>query len=186
MKSLIKWIVMAVVLNTAVVMAQSNIKVVADFPGKSKGSGDLSGSVDTKMGFTVGAEFMKPVHNNVAAGGGIQYQLPRGAKDANGKFNFVPIYGVATFFPEYGNGAYGKVTLGYNLHMGDSDYKGSGELSGGLCYGLGGGYILNKKFFVEAMYSINKGGYEISDFDLSGDVTYSRITVGVGIVLGAN
>ncbi|MCK6543151.1 hypothetical protein L6Q79_10780 [bacterium] len=182
MKNLIVLVILLLGPKTTLSLAQSNIKVSADMAGKSKISyqGE-SVSVTTKTGFTVGGEIMRPMNNNVAIGGGLQFQIPRGGKDADGNFNFVPIYAVGTFFSEYGNGIYGKGMLGYNLHYGDSDYKGDAELGGGLCYGFGGGFGIGRKFLIEGMYMINNGTFNIFGEEL--DVAYSRFTVSLGIII---
>lgn len=180
MNNFIKLMLIVPLMAINYLYAQSNVKASADLASKWElSSGDFTGKADTKMGFSVGAEFMKPMNNNVAIGGGAQFQLPRALKDASSvKFNFIPVYAVGTFFTDYGNGIYGKGALGYNLHSGNSEYKSGADLGGGLYYGIGGGYAMNKKMLFEVMYTVNNGAYE------DADVKYGKISISAGIIFG--
>lgn len=99
MNNFIKLMLIVPLMAINYLYAQSNVKASADLASKWElSSGDFTGKADTKMGFSVGAEFMKPMNNNVAIGGGAQFQLPRALKDASSvKFNFIPVYAVGTF-----------------------------------------------------------------------------------------
>ena len=148
---------------------------------------------DIKNGFSVSIELGKVVRENVAIGVGATYQLERGIDEDTGdvdpKFNFVPIFGLVKFWTDAGDFfPYGTVHIGYNLFMGNEDFKKFGgeledemDLGGGLYWGLGGGIMLANGVQFELLYSVNNGTGEIEDYDVEIDVSYSKVTISAGI-----
>lgn len=156
-------------------------------------SDDFSEDTDIENGFSLSVELGKVVRENIAIGIGATYQMERspdedGADDV--KFNFIPIYGAVKFWTDAGEiFPYGTVHIGYNLFMGNEDFKTMGgeiedemELSGGLYWGLGGGIMLTNGVQFELLYSTNNGTGTIEEYDdYEIDVSYSKVTLSAGI-----
>lgn len=169
-----------------------SIKFGMDTSGKHKVSGaGLSGSEAVDNGTSVSFEIAPVNDEGIGIGAGITYQLPRNQKDYEGKFNFVPIYGLIKICsPPSEASPYFIGQLGYNLlYEGDKDYTGEEmSLSGGTYYGIGAGLILQDEFQIEVLYSVNKGegsypggyvyGWYVPPFTI--DVEYSKISLSIG------
>lgn len=167
-------------------LAGGAIKIGIDLAGDHDVSGyGLSGSEDVDMGFSLSAEFFGSIGDNVDIGGGLTWQLPRSQKDFEGDFYFIPLYGMIRVQSSSAKVApYAVGQLGYNFFFGDDDYKGTGiyaaDLEGGLYYGIGGGIIINDKFQIEALYSVNNGSADILGYDF--DIEYSKISIIFGFI----
>lgn len=178
-------------------------EVEASFQGFSASDSD-SDSIDIKGGFFAGIELGTFLNDNIAVGGGAVYQFARGIDedtgDADPKFNFLPFYGMLKFvFPSDSVIPFGTVQVGYNLFFGNDDFKGDGDLSGGLYWGIGGGIMLDNGIQIQLLYSQNRGkmeeegteplyddyGYYMGDADvkMTTDGTYKKISISVGINL---
>jgi hypothetical protein len=168
--------------NYAFAEGSGTVKIGLDMSGEHEVSGlGLSGSEDVEMGFSLSVEYVAAINENLGLGAGITYQMPRSQEDFEGDFNFMPIYGLVKLRATSNDiSPYLIGQLGYNLFYGDSDYKGSGSLSGGIYYGIGAGIIFQKGFQVELLYSVNNGSYELLGYDF--DIEYSKI----GLFLGYN
>lgn len=178
------------ILLTAQINAQMILKAGLDINGEHKVSVEgQSGTLDVKSGFNLGLEGYKEMNENVDIGLGIGLQIPREQKvpsdieGESGKFSFLPIYTALRIHPAPSNfNGFGVIQLGYNMFNGDSDYKGDASLSGGICYGFGGGVIMNNSVIVEILYSVNNGSASFYGTDF--DVRYSKVNINLGIVLG--
>jgi hypothetical protein len=156
------------------------VKVGLDTPGTHEvEDGGVSGETDVDGGAFLAAEIYATVHPRVELGVGGEFQFPRSRQDLAGEFGFIPIYGVARFFPVVGPvSLYASGRLGVNLFYGDDDYKGNASLEGGGHLGVGAGLLLHQRVQVEALYSVNTGVYENGGISL--DVTYSKAGISVG------
>ncbi|MFH1282198.1 MAG: hypothetical protein ABII27_00860 [bacterium] len=152
------------------------LKIGIDISGKHKSDGTItyndypfsvSLNEDVKDGVSFTGEYISYMNDHFGLGGGITYQIPRKESDYDGKFNFIPIYGLFKLRtvpqtidqPSF----YFTGQLGYNVFAGDSDYKLGGSLDGGLYYGLGGGLQFKNGLLFELLYSVNNGSYEYSE-----------------------
>ena len=52
------------------------------------------------------------------------------------------------------------------------------DLEGGLYWGLGGGFIINKHFLIELLYSVNNGKAKTLGYEF--DIEYSKVTLNLG------
>lgn len=160
-------------------------KIGYDFAGTHKSeAGSTSTDYDTDPGITIGADYIHPVNDLFAFGGGFEYQLARGVDvnvaSVDPAFSFLPIYatGIVTPFKDDLNGfkPYGKLNLGYDILSGNDDYKGDNTLSGGLYWALGVGTSY-KNFFGELLYSTNTGQAKDSS---TVDITYTKLSLNIG------
>ena len=134
---------------------------------------------DNKAGFTLGGEVYYLANENFDVGGGVQYQFSRDRKDLAGKYWFFPVYAAVRIHPPMTDlTPYGILQLGYNFYGGDSNYKGTADLRGGLYWGIGGGVIFQKHFLTELMYAENRGTSKTGG--TSTDVKNSRISLSIG------
>jgi hypothetical protein len=182
-----RWVVISsfiILFTVNNVFAGGALKFGLDSEGRHKVSGyGLSGTEDVEAGASLSAEFYAPVANVIDLGGGFTLQSPRSQKDYDGDFSFIPFYfAMRTRFLNRPTTPYLIGQLGYNLFLGDSDYKGTGvyeaDLDGGLYWGLGGGVIIQKHFLVELLYTENNGSATTVGYDF--DVKYSKVTLNFG------
>jgi hypothetical protein len=157
------------------------VKAGLDAPGTHEvEGGGGSGSTDVDGGAFLSGELYATVHPMLELGAGFELQFPRSQQDFIGDFGFIPIYGLARFYPIVGPVApYVIGRLGMSVFYGDDDYKGSGELEAGGHFGLGAGLVVHRVQF-EALYSVNTGLYTIAGTEF--DVTYSKWGISVGYV----
>ncbi len=134
---------------------------------------------DVNTGISLAIELVKNINETLGMGGGLALQLPRELEDYDGDFNFIPIYGLMKIrLNQETTVPYLIGQFGYNIFQADSNYKGDGDLKGGLYYGLGGGVIFSKSVQLELLYSANKGSI---DFDaIEFDITYTKIGLSLG------
>lgn len=140
-------------------------------------------SLDTAMGYSIGAEYLHPINDLFTVGGGLQYQLSRKAENNTlaGQFNFLPIYATGMIMPFKDMQdivPYGKLNLGYDFLMGDSDFASAGTLKGGIYWGIGIGAKFMKDFSTELMYSRYTGQDELTFGTI--DVSASIISLNIG------
>ena len=158
-------------------------RVGLDFAGNHEmEQGSYSEDYDTKMGFSLGAEYLSPATDKFLLGGGFKYNLNRKIDGYDAAFGFSPLYvtgmyvmksSAQTIWP------YAKVNLGYNiLFTGNDDYKGPASLKGGLYYGAGIGAIIQKNIFVDLMYSSYAGQMEFAGTQVDVTDTHFGMTVG--------
>jgi hypothetical protein len=162
-------------------LAGGALKLGLDFSGDHEFSysGD-SENFDVETGLSFAGEFYAALNRNVDLGAGIILQMPRSLEDYTGTFNFIPLYGVMRLkLDNQGATPYFIGQLGYSLFFGDSDYKGSADLEGGLYYGIGGGVIINQNILIELLYAVSRGTYGLDGVDF--DVDYYYITLNLGI-----
>jgi hypothetical protein len=149
---------------------------------------DVSDDTDTKMGFGLGAEAMVGVWKELKVGGGVQYGFSRGldVSGSSAEFSFIPVYGIVAYgfkLPMVNPYVIGRV--GYNLFMGNDDFKNSADLKGGIYLTLGGGASFNipglpLKPFVELNYAIDNGQLDFGSGTTAYDVSYRRLQVAAG------
>ena len=162
--------------------AEATVKFGFDISGDHEVSRlGVTASEDVEESISISLEGVAGISDNVGIGGGFTWQVPRSQEGFPGDFYFVPFYGLmkirsasAEFAP------YFIGQIGYNfIYEGDTAYKGAGSLDGDLYYGVGGGVILNNRFQIEALYSVNNGTYRVlgSQFDIE----YSKITLSFGM-----
>jgi len=144
---------------------------------------------DTKMGFGLGAEAMVGIWKGLKVGGGIQYGLGRGLDDKDvskdARFWFIPFYGLAAYGWNLGLvNPYAITRVGYAAFGGNSEMKNGADLSGGLCFMLGGGarlkipgFLLDP--FAELNYAVSRGSEDFGGNNTY-DVTYKRLQLCVG------
>ena len=186
-------------------LAETIFKIGFEANGKHKTDGQYmidyfsytaTTAEDVNDGVSLSVEQVIYANNNYGLGGGIAYQIERELKDYEGKFNFIPIYGLAKLrtVPRdiYQPSFYLTGQLGYNILEGDRDYKGKdGVLDGGLYYGIGGGLSFKNGFLFELLYSVNNGSYEAQGVGYDGygyffpykinvDIEYSLIRLSIG------
>ena len=166
-----------------------SLKLGIDLEGEIEFSEDYTSEnrekkEDVENGFSVAGEFFAKISDNIELGAGIIYQFPRSGEDSEDvEFNFVPIYGTLRMRSSNKNMApYLIGQMGYNFFYGDSlsangltfdfDYK------GGLYWGIGGGFLIKKKFLVELLYSVNNGTIELFGYEF--DTKYSKVSISLG------
>jgi hypothetical protein len=139
------------------------------------------GPDDVETGYSIAAEFTKPVLKFLHLGAGAEYQFPRSVEGDTGQFNFLPLYAVARVtIPLNLFTPYATARVGYNFLFGDDDYKGiGGSLKGGLHYGFGAGAIVFKFLLVEGIYAIYNGTGEFGGGDW--DINYSTFGIKAGV-----
>jgi hypothetical protein len=161
-----------------------------DFSGKHKAESSFGGSSskdtwDVGTGISVYGEYMMQ-NGGFLYGAGAEYQVPREVKfdSGDGKVGFIPIYAVGRFQVPVQMNLTPEVLaqVGYNIFTADKDYKGSGDLTGGLYWGIGAG-VMVQNFVLQLMYKVNTGKWEQ---DLGGstatiDLTHSQINFSAGI-----
>jgi hypothetical protein len=116
------------------------------------------------------------------------YLIPREQEiRGSGKFNFIPIYIVGKIKLTQQESAIPILigNLGYNvLFNGDSNYKGTFSLSGGL-YIAGGLRLETNEIFLEGLYKSFGGSAKYrgggSTYDI--DVTYTTVSFALGLFL---
>ena len=165
-----------------------------------KGALDLGGqykpgNAKAKFGAgEIGVEYRNEVMPGLEVGAGTAYQFHKDVKDGGKEFDSVPLYATAkySFDTQTTFKPYVKADLGYSFNTKNKDFENAAGLMGvdaktknGLYYGVGGGVSFNN-VNVELMYKENKGKYEVksSSFDVNQDVTYKRVTLGVGYTFG--
>jgi hypothetical protein len=184
--------VMVIVLAfTPIAFSQSKPIVVRaivpiDFAGTMTASKDGSGDLDVNMGFGAGAEVMVGISQGLQVGGGAQFLLSRAfSKYTDEKFAFIPFYGLVSYSFDLGIvSPYAIGRIGYDLFTGNDAFKGSGDLTGGLYFAIGGGAAIkipNSTLgaFVEADYSMNNGTYSYSIIDIG--FAYKRLELCAGV-----
>jgi hypothetical protein len=181
-------LVLSLVLISGSAFAQSDMMKSGEwFVGANYDMGgslkDEDTSYDTDAGFSITGEYVMPYRDKMSIGGGITYQLARGAEGgefpANAEFNFIPLYGLVKYDLE--EGAYVVGHLGYNLFSGNDDFVSGGELGGGLYYAAGFGMNLAQfnnleQMNVGLMYSVNNGTYTNTEDPIS-NLSYSKLSL---------
>lgn len=177
-----------VALPAEAVLAGVVLKVGPDVAGKMEfalsapGIPTRSDKENVKMGITVGAEYIFDSGNNLAFGGGFEYQLKREIdKEGDSKFNYIPIYALGRYQLD---SFYLTVKAGYNLFQADNVPEDM-TVNGGLCYGIGGGTTFADAFQVELLYSVNNGAIKAKDPSVPGEMKYkySKISLSMGYML---
>jgi hypothetical protein len=161
-------------------MYQVNLGIDMAGTQTAKVSG-VSVDTDSKLGISPSFEVLMPAMPNLLVGGGLEYQLGRGLKDSgDAKFGFIPIYVTAKYavtktmpvVPEV------IVDLGYDIFTGNSDYKGDGDLSGGLCWAIGAGINHPKGYNLQIMYRSFAGQWSLGGTDV--DITQGNLSFLLG------
>ncbi len=134
------------------------VKVGVDTAGKIKAKSDtLDKNYDVTAAPSIGAEYTY-FYNNLGVGGGIMAQLSRKVKDQDGSFWWLPIYGLLKYQMPSGDWTpYVIGQLGYSAYYGNTAYKGSDSLTGGLYWGIGLGTMWMKNWQLEVLYNQSKG-----------------------------
>lgn len=158
-------------------------KVGIDLAGNHKTEqGSVSDDYDTKMGFSLGAEYLSPVKDKFLVGGGFEYNLNRKIQDYDAAFGLCPLYATGMYVMKSSEQTiwpFAKVNVGYNiLFNANDDYKGSASLKGGLYYGLGFGAIIQENVFVDLMYSSYAGQMEFAGTQVDITDTHIGLTFG--------
>lgn len=85
-------------------------------------------------------------------------QLSRKMKDQDGRFWWLPIYGLLKYQMPIDDWApYAIVQIGYSVYYGNTAYKGNDSLTGGLYWGIGLGTRWMKNWQLEVLYNQSKG-----------------------------
>lgn len=119
----------------------------------------------TKVGISPSVEVCWPLNPQMYLGGGLEYQLHRGFIEDDGgsiKFNFIPMYviGKYQFAPNSNATPEAIIHLGYNFYSGSDGYTENAELSGGICWAVGAGLSLNKKYILQLLYKQENGTWK--------------------------
>ncbi|MFH1367704.1 MAG: FlgO family outer membrane protein [Elusimicrobiota bacterium] len=167
------------------------LRVVVDAPGilteQYRNSG-IEWDFDTKMGFSLGGEYLFPHSNKIGLGIGFEYQFHRDMTSGNW-FNFAPIYGLFKYHVFPNPRMYFKINLGYSIIYSGSEsysfshYLGDYDLGGGIYYALGLGYVINDSSCFDIMYSVNLGEEISKNNSPNIDDSYKRISIAFGYAL---
>jgi|SRR5690554_1616744 len=146
----------------------------------SLGMSGLSLENDTKMGISIGGEYLTEMSDGLYLGGGIEYQFNRKNEGADKGFSFIPIYGMAQYY--FSDNTYLLGRIGYNFFSieDEDDYEGV-KTNGGMYFSFGAGFWVQENMILEAVYAIHNAeveeeGYSEVDWD------YSKLGVSVGFV----
>jgi len=159
-------------------------------------SGKISGSpvysnFDTDLAVSVGIEYLHSLNENIAVGGGAEYQFFREIKKLDGniapytaKFNYMPIYATAEYLISMNNAnmkPFAKVNLGYAFYnlSGDADWL-RWATNGGMYFAVGGGINVKNIVKIELKYSIFTGSRSMPG--AANDDKYAIISLGVGYI----
>jgi hypothetical protein len=148
----------------------------------------LKGDTNVNTSFSIGIEILGCKNEVFNFGGGLLYLAPREQEiKGTGNFNFIPIYAIGklNLAEEASDGTSIILNVGYNLIFnGDTNYKGMFSLNGGLLFGGGIRYSINK-FYVEALFKSLNGSasYEDQDSKINFDITYTTLSIGIGLLL---
>jgi len=161
-------IALLLVLQTSTIFG-NGIKVGFDTIGKHKATdielddynlGNMNN--DAENGFSIAFQSMPNFNEKISFGFGVEYMIGRSTEDFEGDFNFENLFliiyqTISTEEPIFFSGR-----IGYGLFEADDTYKGDGltTLKGGLYYGYGGGYKIDEKLSIEAVYTHNFGKYD--------------------------
>ena len=153
-------------------LLSAQLRIGADAGAKySVESGIMETRQDMETGFTLGYDHLF----NDNFGAGFEYQLNREIKDSGGsKLGFTSIYGVAKY--PFSPQAYGVARVGYAVSLA-LDPKDDLDASGGLMFGIGGGFNVNENIGIEAGYYLNNGTLSYGDEDF--DIEVSRLHLGL-------
>jgi len=163
-------------------LAQGNLRIAFDMAGDHEySSGPWSLTEDIETGVSAALELATQDTRDAQVGVGIEYQVPRELSDhPDREFNFIPLYFYAKMYGRSGGStAFLLGRFGYNLYEGNSDYKGSADLEGGLYYSVGVGLIASGTAEIELTYVVNTGIRDYGTTDV--DVEYSRVSFGVSV-----
>ena len=166
-------------------LAQGNLRIAFDMAGDHESSaGNWSATEDTEAGVSAALEVATRSTRDAELGVGIEYQVPRELEDDPDKeFSFIPVYFFAKIYAKSrGSTAFLLGRFGYNLYDGNTQYKGSDDLEGGLYLAVGLGLIATGGAEIEVAYVLNSG---TRDDGVAGapdvDVEYSRFSIGVSV-----
>ncbi|MDY6932971.1 MAG: hypothetical protein SVZ03_01955 [Spirochaetota bacterium] len=144
-----------------------------DFPTQmSKVTINSSGSIyyDIDNAISISAEFGAKIADGFGLGIGVTYQIERGfdEDEFEGKFQFIPIYGLVKFGKDTGSSVstFATVHAGYNFFLGDDDFPEEMDLEGGLYWGIGMGLRFSNGAQIEFLYSVNEGSISGEDVDI--------------------
>jgi hypothetical protein len=144
-----------------------------------------STETDIENAISPWVQFGMPLSENIEMGIGGKYQFPRKQKDFEGNFSFIPIY----FFIRAKSLNKNQVNpyiigqLGYNLFLGDNEYKGMAILTGNYCFAFGLGLFFGDHVNLGISYSVNSGTYDLNylNNNLKADIKYSQINFLLGL-----
>jgi hypothetical protein len=158
-------------------MADSTLKFSYDLAGTDKFSAYSSIDLDTETGLSIGYEYTKP-NDKLEYGFGLEYQLNRKIKDTEAEFNFIPIYGLINYnFSDNDIKPYITGRFGFDIHNGNSAYKGTSDFNPGIYYAIGGGVSFSNMKF-EVIYSVANSSYTYLGTDV--DIAYSTTSLVFG------
>ena len=176
---LVVFVLLFLSISGSTVLAQGTLKLGME-PG-----GDLSTNISGYMlgygvekGFSVAGEYLLDLNEQVALGGGIEYQFNRKVKGLDTGFNFIPLYGTLKLQAPLSEGfnSYFTGKIGYN-YLSLSESLQNLDYGGGFFYSLGTGLDLNERYAVEVEYAVNQAelGYLLKQ-----PFNYSKIRLAVG------
>jgi long-subunit fatty acid transport protein len=174
MKKLVLALIVSLVLVFAVgsvTMADMTAKVGYDLGGTFT----IGTSQSTDGGFSLGFEYTSEMGDNLMVGGGLEYQLNRNFTGFSTAFNFIPIYGLVQYkFDQF----YVTGRLGYDLLSVNPAPSAPISLNGGIYYGVGAGYTIDKNMVVEAIYGIYNMSQSVVGYTTNG--SYSKLGLSFG------
>jgi len=131
------------------------------------------GSVDLDTGFSIGVEYLYPVHEMVKAGLGVEYMFDRKIEDTSVKVSQIPVYLTAEVAPiETLKELYFKANLGWAFAK--IKDGGASDSDSGFLWAVGAGYNLPYNIVIEATYGMT----------YPSDVTYKALGINVGYRFG--
>ncbi|MCL2484679.1 MAG: porin family protein [Endomicrobia bacterium] len=183
MKKLVLAVLAAVFMAGAAFAAESdsfiNFKVGLDVMGNTKS--DMPGDDEnTKMGFSVAAEYLFAANDIFCFGGGLEYVLPREIDNEYGqKISFLPVYVTVKANPiETAKEVFFKANIGYVVMFDVTDLPSNYDKSGGLYYAIGAGYEFPAGLAVDLTYGIYNTKITAGGKDYDG--SYSKVGINVG------
>ena len=148
--------------------------IVYDFPG------NFAGGQEAVSGLTVAGESLYSLGKVVTLGYGVE--VPVHMINPPEVFGFVPAFGIIKVAP-FGASFPMDFTVraGYSFLTGDHAYADTATLKGGLYYGYGLGYYLQRDkeegsfSKLELLYSVCNGTRTVGT--IASDITYSRFSI---------
>ena len=153
-------------------LADMTVKAGYDLGGTFS-NGVSSNSIDG--GFSLGFEYTSKLNDNLAIGGGLEYQLLRKVVGTPSSISFIPVYGLVKYnFDKL----YLAGRLGYDIYTQDPAPPSGYSVTGGIYIGAGVGYNITENMSVEAIYGIHN--MSVSFMGITQTANYSKIGLSFG------
>jgi len=175
--------------------AQFGLKVGWNFPTLEDQDGVEQFNDGDRVCIDMNAELIiNPFkHIGIGIGGGVTLDMYTDSIDNAHILYFIPVYGIIKLYLFEASSPYLVFNVGYNVSsfyeivpydstLGTYETDSS---TGGMHWGIGGGWLFSNGFQLEVLYSVTEGGVSLSNSITGslGDFTYkhSRVTLSLGI-----